>query len=146
MSKHLAVAEAVKALVKAALPVARVKGMSLDDVKPEKIDELGEAIVRSGDPGEPEIDLSPPTYYYERSFPIELASYDEPTRTAQQVLAAMAFAIGQAIEANRFLGGLCIWLDATAPAEGEMDLRGARPIGWSDFTIVASYSTPSPLG
>lgn len=146
MSKHQAVAAAVKALVKAALPVARVTGMDLKDAKPSRIDELGEAIVRSGDPGEPEVDLSPPTWWWERSFPIELAARDEPTRTAQEVLAAMAMQIGAAIAANRNLGGLCIWLDATAPADGEVDERGAAPIAWCDFAILASYSTTSPLG
>lgn len=146
MSMHLAVADAVKALVKSALPVSKVTGMSLEDAKPATIGELGEVIVRSGDPGDPDIDLSPPTYWYERVFPIELAAYDEPNRTAREVMAAMGAAIGAAIAADRFLGGLCIWLDATAPVEGESDLRGARSIGWTDFAIVASYSTTSPLG
>ena len=146
MSMHLRVADAVKALVKSALPVARVVGMSLEEAKPTMIDELGHVIVRSGDPGDPEIDLSPPTYWYDRSFPIELAAYDEPQRTAREVMAAMCAAIGTAIAADRFLGDLCIWLDATAPIEGESDVRGARAIGWTDFTIVASYSTTSPLG
>jgi len=146
MSKHLAVADAVKALVKAALPVSRVSGLSLEDAKPSTVDALGEAIVRSGDPGDPEIDLSPPVYWYERAFPIQLAAYDEPSRSAREVMAAMAFDIGQAIAADRYLGGLCIWLDATAPIEGESEMRGARPIGWTDFAIVATYSTTSPLG
>jgi hypothetical protein len=146
MSKHLAIAEAVKALVKSALPIATVRGMDLDEAKPAAIGELGQAIVRSGDPGEPEVDLSPPTWWYERSFPVELASYDEPARTAQQVLAEMAKLVGDAIEADRYLGGLCSWLDASAPADGETDLRGAKPIGWCDFTIIVSYSTTSPLG
>ena len=146
MSMHLRVADAVKALVRSALPVARVVGMSLEDAKPTTIDELGHAIVRSGDPGDPEIDLSPPTYWYERAFPIELAAYDEPNRTARQVMAEMGAAIGAAITADRFLGNLCIWLDATAPIEGESDLRGGRPIAWTDFAIVATYSTTSPLG
>lgn len=146
MSKHVAVAEAVKALVKLALPVSTVRGMDLDEAKPLSIGELGQAIVRSGDPGEPEIDLSPPTYWFDRSFPIELASYDTPATTAQASLGAMATAIGAAIAADRYLGGLVTWLDATAPADGEMDLRGAKPIGWSDFAIIATYSTTSPLG
>ena len=146
MSKHQAVAAAVKALVKAALPVARVTGMDLNDAKPTRIDDLGEAIVRSGDPGEPEIDLSPPTWWWERSFPVELAAKDEPGRPAQEVLAEMAMRVGTAIAVDPYLGGLCTWLDATAPVDGEADERGAVPIAWTDFAIVASYSTTSPLG
>ena len=146
MSKHLAVADAVKAMVKEALDFATVKGMDLEEAKPTLIDELGQAIIRSGDPGEPEIDLSPPAYWWERTFPIELASYDESSRTAREVLAEMATLVGEAIAADRYLGGLCTWLDASAPTDGEMDARGARPIAWSDFTIIATYSTSSPLG
>lgn len=146
MSKHQAVAAAVKELVKAALPVARVTGMDLKDAKPKTIDPLGQAIVRSGDPGEPETDLSPPTWWWERTFPIELAAKDEPARPAQEVLAEMAMLVGAAIAADRYLGGLCTWLDASAPTDGEVDELGAAPIAWCDFTIVASYSTTSPLG
>lgn len=146
MSKHQAVAAAVKALVKAALPVARVTGMDLKEAKPTTIGDLGQAIVRSGDPGDPEVDMSPPTWWWERSFPIELAAKDEPARSAQEVLAEMAMKIGAAIARDRTLGKLCIYLDATAPTDGELDERGTAPIAWCDFAIVASYSTTSPLG
>ena len=43
--------------------------------------------------------------------------------------------------ADRSLGGLCFWLDAEAPTDDEAD-----GLGFADFTIVASYSTISPLG
>lgn len=146
MSKHQAVAAAVKALVKAALPVARVTGMDLKEAKPTTIDPLGQVVVRSGDPGEPEVDLSPPTWWWDRTFPIELAAKAEPARPAQEVLAEMAMLIGTAIAADPYLGGLCTWLDATAPTDGEVDERGTAPVAWCDFAIVASYSTTSPLG
>lgn len=146
MSKHQAVAAAVKALVKAALPVARVTGMDLKEAKPQRIEDLGQAIVRSGDPGEPEVDLSPPTWWWERVFPVELAAKDEPERDAQDVLAEMAMQIGAAIAADPYLGGLCTWLDASAPTDGEVDERGTVPVAWCDFSIIASYSTTSPLG
>lgn len=146
MSKHEEVEDAVKALVKRALPVATVIGMDLEEAKPTMIGELGQVIVRSGDPGEPEVDLSPPTWWWERSFPIELAAKDEPSRPAKTVLAAMAMAIGAEIAADPYLAGLCSWLDASAPVSGEVDQRGAAPIAWCDFAILASYSTTSPLG
>ncbi|WP_294354043.1 hypothetical protein [uncultured Sphingomonas sp.] len=146
MSKHQEVAAAVKELVKRALPVAKVIGMDLDEAKPTSIGELGQAIVRSGDAGEPEIDLSPPTWWWERTFPIELAARNEPSRSAQEVLAEMAMKVGVEISSDPYLGGLCVWLDATAPTDGEVDERGAAPIAWCDFGIVASYSTTSPLG
>ena len=146
MSKHQQVADAVKALVKAALPVSTVTGMDLEEAKPTMVGDLGQAIVRFGDPGEPEIDLSPPTWWWDRNFPIELAAKDEPGRPAREVLAEMAKQVGDAIQADPYLGGLCSWLDASAPVSGEVDQRGAAPIAWCDFAIIASYSTTSPLG
>lgn len=113
---------------------------------PMMVGDLGQAIVRFGDPGEPEIDLSPPTWWWDRNFPIELAAKDEPGRPAREVLAEMAKQVGDAIQADPYLGGLCSWLDASAPVSGEVDQRGAAPIAWCDFAIIASYSTTSPLG
>jgi hypothetical protein len=146
MSRRIDVLEAVKALVQAALPQVVVRGMSAEEAKPEVIGPEGLVIVRSGEPGQPEIDLSPPTYWFDHAIPVELASYAKPGRTSQQVLDDMLTAIGTAIQADRYLAGLCVWLDADAPTDGESDARGAEPIGWAEFTIIASYSTTSPLG
>ena len=146
MSKHLEVPEAVKAMVKLALPGATVLGMNSDEAKPETVGPLGMVIVRSGDPGDPEIDLSPPAYHFERVIPIELAAYQSGTQSYRRSLAAMIAAIGALIVADRSLGGLCDWLDAEAPTDGDSDALGAAPLGWADFNIIASYATTSPLG
>lgn len=146
MSKHVAVAQAIKALVARALPGADVRGMTLEEAKPARISPLGMAIVRSGDLGEPEIDLSPPTWWWERRLPVELANYQSSARSAQEVAGDMLMAIAGEIEADRTLGGLCIHLDAEAPADGESETIGAQPFGWTDFAIIASYSTTGPLG
>lgn len=145
MARRLDVLAGVKALVARALPGTEVLGMDTDEFKPSSIKPGGMAIVRSGDPGIPEIDLSPPAYNYDHAITIELAAYKTDTRTAQQVTGDMATAIGTEIEGDRYLGGLCTWLDATAPTDGESDANGAAPIGWADFQIIASYTTSSPL-
>lgn len=145
MATRLDVLAAVKALVEQALPGATVRGMDTDEAKPIAVGPDGMVIVRSGDPGPAEIDLSPPTYNYEHNIPVELAAYRSSTQTAQEVLAVMMAAIGAAIAADRFLGGRCTWLDADAPSDGETDASGAVPIGWADFAIIASYSTTNPL-
>lgn len=146
MTKRVEVLSAVKALVQLALPGASVRGMSAEEAKPETVGPLGMAIVRSGDPGEPDIDLSPATYWWEHSIPIELAGYQSAGRSSQEALDDMVAAIWAGIVADRSLGGLCTWLDAEAPTDGETDLRGAKPLGWADFNIIASYSTDSPIG
>jgi len=140
MSKRFDVGVAVKALVKAALPNSKVLGMEPDEAKPSNVDDFGLVIVRSGDPGTPDVDLSPPTYWYEHQFPIEIAA-----RSREQ-LDTMMTAIGDAIVADRFLGGLCIYLDAQAPVDGETQSVGVAAMSWADFPIIATYSTTSPLG
>lgn len=145
MSKRLDVLTAVKDLVQAALPGADVRGMNTDEAKPERVGPTGMVIVRSGDPGTPDIDLSPPLYNYEHSIPVEVAAFKSGALTAQAAMDAMMVAIGEAIEADRTLGGLVDYLDAEMPTDGETDTRGAQPVGWADFTLVATYSTTNPL-
>ena len=140
MSKRFDVGVGVKTLIKAALPNSKVIGMEPDEAKPTNVDEFGLVIVRSGDPGTPDIDLSPPTYWYEHQFPIEVAA------RSREALDIMMMAIGDAIIANRSLGGLCTYLDAEAPVDGETQTVGTVAISWADFPIIATYSTTSPLG
>ena len=145
-SKRLQVLAAIKQLVEAALPGATVRGMDAEEAKPDRVGPLGMVIIRSGDPGPAEIDLSPPAYNYEHDIPVELAGYGLPNRTSQQVLDAMMVAIGDAIAADRSLGGLCTWFDAEAPTDGETSILGTAALGWAEFRIIASYTTTSPLG
>ena len=146
MSKRFDVGEAVKALVSRAVPNSKVIGMEPDEARPTTVGELGLVIVRSGDPGSPDIDLSPPVYWYDHTFPIELAAVRDGARTARQVLDDMLTAIGGEIEADRSLGGLCTYLAGEAPIDGETQTNGAAAISWADAAIIATYSTTSPLG
>ncbi len=146
MSKRLDVLTAVKALAKRAAPHSVVRGMTAEEAKPTTVDALGMVIVRSGDPGDPEIDLSPPTYWWEHRIPVELAACGTPAKSSQEVLDDMLMGFAREIAADPTLGGLCIDLDADAPSDGEAETRGAGAIGWADFAIIALYSTTSPLG
>lgn len=60
-SKRETVLAAVKSLVAAALPGAEVKR---NLAKAERIPPGGLVVIRDGDPGEPEVSLSPLTYLY----------------------------------------------------------------------------------
>ncbi|MBD8548006.1 hypothetical protein [Sphingomonas sp. CFBP 8760] len=146
MSTRLDVLAAIKALIGSTRPQADVRGMLEDDIKPDEVGPGGAATVESGDPGDPSIDMSPPTYWWEHSVPIELVSYPANGLTSQQILDDWLMTIGRAVEADRTLGGLCTYLDVSAPTDGIAAVAGAAPIGWAAFTITASYSTTSPLG
>ena len=145
MSKRLDVLLALKALVIAALPGVDVKGLDQSAALPANIPANGLVIVRSGDPGEPDIDLSPPAYNFSHRIPLEMAAYQSGAATSEQALDAMMAAIGAAIAADRTLGGRCHWLDAMAPGTDAIVATGARsPLG-ADLMLVADYTSDSPL-
>ncbi len=146
MSKRLDVLAAVKALIQAALPGARVIGLDGDDASPSIVPATGMVIVRSGDPGDPQIDLSPLSYNYEHRIPLEISTLKSGGLTSEQALDKMLVAIGDGVAADRVLGGLCDWLDTTSAATDDIYAEGdTQPPRGADIMIIASYSTPNPL-
>jgi hypothetical protein len=141
-SKREQVLDAVKALLSSALPTADVRR---NLAKPERIPPGGLVVVRDGDPGEPEVMLSPLTYLYTHRIPIELAAYETSSQLPEQVLDEMLGAIGVAVSGDRTLGGLCDFIEAQAPATDDVETAGARAGRWADAAIVAVYGTPDPL-
>lgn len=146
MSKRLIVLTAVKALLARAAPTAEVVGLDGADAAARRTPPDGLISMGAGDLGDPEVTLSPLTYLYDHSIPVEVLAPNEMT-----VDAIMA-AIGAEVALDRTLGGLCDWLDLTAAGTEDIaatDDRGnltARPDRGGTFNIVASYSTPNPLG
>jgi hypothetical protein len=136
------VIDAVKALVASALPNADVK-RNLD--KPERIPPGGLVIVRDGDPGEPDVLLSPLTYVYEHRIPLEVAAFPSSTLSREEALDQMLSDIGAAVAADRTLGGLCEFLETEAPVTDDLETAGAASGRWADAAIIASYSTTNPL-
>lgn len=141
-SKREQVLDAVKALVAAALPNADVKR---NKPKPDRIPPGGMAIIRDGDPGEPDVTLSPLTYTYSHRISVELAAYESASQSREQVLDGMLSVIGVAVAANRTLGGLCEFLEPEAPAPDDIEVVGALSARWADCVITAVYSTRNPL-
>lgn len=141
-SRREQVLDAIAALVASALPSAEVK-RNLD--KPERIPPGGLIIIRDGDPGEPEVLLSPLTYIYEHRVPIEAAAFASASLTREQVLDQMLVAIGAAVAADRTLGGLCDFLETEAPASDDLETAGAHSGRWAEAAILATYATPNPL-
>ena len=144
-STRAGVAAAVQALVAAAWPAAEVKGLDNAAPWPERVPANGLAIVREGDPGQPEVDLSPLTYHWEHAFPVEMAALAGGGRSAGDNLDLALAAIGAAVAANRTLGGLCAWLDVTEPAIEDVAAAGTAPAKGCELIILASYSTTTPL-
>lgn len=139
MSVHAVVDQAVKALVAAAATGAQVVGLDASEAVPERLAAGGRVVVRDGDPGQPEITLSPLTYCYDRTIGIEV------TAVTSAEVDAILTALSAAIVADRTLGGLVEFLDATAPLVEAQAIEGAPVLAEGSATIVASYSTSQPL-
>ena len=115
-----------------------------DEVLPERIPPAGLIILRDGEPGEPEVTLSPLRYHYQHRAELEVIVQTPGSRaTAFDMLVA---SIGTALAADRTLGGLCDWVEAEAPASVDLPVEGAVSLKAAVITVVLHYTTADPLG
>ena len=114
-----------------------------DEVLPERIPATGLIILRDGQPGEPEVTLSPLRYHYEHRAELEvIVQVGNGRASAFDDLVA---AIGTALEADRTLGGLCDWVEPEAPASVDLPVEGAAALKAAVITVVLHYTTTGPL-
>lgn len=137
-SRRELVLEALKALVTAALPGAEVvrNSTAIGEAGPG-----GRVNILDGEPGEPEITLSPLQYTYQHRVSLEILPY-APSHSA---LDTMLAPIGAAIAADRTLGGLTDFLEPQAPDLSQRDVEGALQIDWAEVGLIATYTTSNPL-
>ena len=113
------------------------------EVLPERIPATGLIILRDGKPGEPEVTLSPLTYFYEHRAELEVAIQAGTGRDA--LFDALVASIGAALAGDRTLGGLCDWVEAEAPDPVDLPIEGAAALKAAVITVVLHYATPDPL-
>ena len=113
------------------------------DVLPERIPPTGLIILRDGKPGDPDVTLSPLTYFYEHRAELEVVIQAGTGRDAQ--FDALTADIGIALAADRTLGGLCDWVEAEAPEPVDLPIDGAAALKAAVITIVLHYATSDPL-
>lgn len=114
-----------------------------DEVLPERIPTAGLIILRDGQPGEPEVTLSPLRYHYQHRAELEVV-VQAPNGRANAFDTLLA-AIGAALEADRTLGGLCDWIEPEAPASVDLPIEGAAALKAAVITINLHYTTTGPL-
>ena len=113
------------------------------DVLPERIPATGLIILRDGKPGDPEVTLSPVSYFYEHRAELEVVIQAGTGRDA--LFDALAASIGAALGADRTLGGLCDWVEAEAPEPVDLPIEGAAALKAAVIFIVLHYATTDPL-
>jgi hypothetical protein len=112
------------------------------DVLPERIPADGLLILRDGEPGEPDVTLSPLRYHYQHRAEIEAVVQGTDRDTAFDTLTA---SIGAAIAVDRTLDGLCDWVEAEAPRPVDLPVEGAASLKAAVIPVVLHYSTADPL-
>ena len=120
------------------LPATALRG----DVLPERVPALGLLILRDGEPGEPEVTLSPLAYHYQHRAEIE-AVVQGPDRDV--LFDTLTASIGTALAADRTLGGLCDWVEAEAPQPVDLPVEGAASLKAAVIPVLLHYSTADPL-
>jgi hypothetical protein len=123
----------------ATLPATALRG----EVLPERVPSAGLLILRDGEPGEPEVTLSPLRYHYRHRAEIEAVVQGTGRDAAFDTLCA---GIGTAIAADRTLGGLCDWVEAEAPRPVDLAVEGAASLKAAVIPVILHYTTADPLG
>lgn len=113
------------------------------DVLPERVPAAGLLILRDGEPGNPEVTLSPLRYHYQHRAEIEAIVQGASRDSAFDTLCA---SIGAAIAGDRTLGGLCDWVEAEAPQPVDLPVEGAATLKAAVIPVILHYSTADPLG
>jgi hypothetical protein len=114
-----------------------------DEVLPERIPAAGLIILRDGQPGEPEVTLSPLRYHYQHRAELEVVVQVGNGRAT--AFDALIVSIGAALEADRTLAGLCDWVETEAPASVDLPIEGAAGLKAAVITVVLHYTSSSPL-
>jgi len=120
------------------LPATALRG----EVLPERVPAAGLLILRDGEPGEPEVTLSPLRYHYQHRAEIEAVVQNDARDAAFDALCA---SIGVVIAADRTLGGLCDWVEAEAPRPVDLPVEGAASLKAAVIPVILHYTTADPL-
>jgi hypothetical protein len=103
----------------------------------------GLVILRDGNPGEPEVFLSPLSYTFTHGALAEVLVQSEADRSV--LFDAIGLQIAAAIEMDRTLGGTCEWVEASAPDGEDLPIDGVDTIRAVTVQVDLTYTTTSPL-
>ena len=121
------------------LPNGALRG----DVLPERVPAQGLLILRDGEPGEPDVTLSPLRYHYQHRAEIEAVVQGANRDAAFDTLCVR---IGAVITADRTLDGLCDWVEAEAPQPVDLSVEGGASLKAAVIRVSLFYTTSDPLG
>jgi hypothetical protein len=112
---------------------------------PETVPAGGLIILRDGDPGDPEVVLSPVSYLWEHQTEIEVIlqrGQDDDIAA----LDALLMAVRDVLAVDRSLGGLAEWLEWGAPKTSGLAIDGAAALRGATVPVTIHYGSSDPLG
>lgn len=98
-----------------------------------------------GDPGDPEVLLSPLLYLWQHQAEIEVVVQKGAAAARIAILDDLLAAIGTALGQDRTLGGLIDWLEPGPPAPVDKEIEGAAAIRGASITVTLHYASDGPL-
>jgi len=116
-----------------------------EGILPERVPAGGLLILRDGDPGVPEVMLSPLSYSYEHKAELEVIVQGKTSADRAAAFDTLVQAIGAALSANRTLGGRCDWVEAAAPKPVDLPVEGGEALKAAVIPVVLHYSSLDPL-
>ena len=116
-----------------------------NDALPTKVPAEGLFILRDGDPGEPEVTLSPPRYHYQHRAEIEALVQNADQDARDLALDVLLGLLAQALDGQTSLGGLVDYLHIATPEFLSETIEGAPTIKAAVVPVILEYSTSNPL-
>lgn len=112
---------------------------------PTKVPSEGLFILRDGNPGEPEVTLSPTRYHYQHQAEIEALVQHADQAQRDQALDDLLVVLAQGLEGQTSLGGLVDYLHIETPEFLSETVEGAPTIKAAVVPIILEYTTTNPL-
>ncbi len=109
---------------------------------PERVPVDGLLILSDGEPGEPEVTLSPLAYHYQHRAEIKAVLQGAHCDADFDTLIAR---VGATLNADGTLGGLRDWVEAEAPRPVDLSVEGAASLKAAVIPFVLHYSTDDQL-
>lgn len=116
-----------------------------NEVLPEKVPDAGLLILRDGDPGDPEVLLSPLSYYWQHRAQLEVVVQKGTADERDAAMDTLLEAIATAVSTDRTLGGLCDRVTPQAPDTSMLSIDGAPQIKGAVIPIELIYTTSDYL-
>lgn len=136
--------EAILSALHTAISDGLTPAVLRNEVIPQTVPVAGLVILRDGEPGEPEITLSPLTYHYEHL--VEAEIYVSGTAGRDAAFDAIKQELGVVLAGDRTLGGLCDWIEGQAPRSDDLPVQGGATIKASVVPILLAYAVTDTLG